>query len=224
MSTRERILLGANVVALRDGIQNLTLEAVAEEAGLSKGGLLYHFPSKEALVAGLVDYFTERFEQLLVHGNESSAATTPSGSVEPTATSDASASSPSAVASGVPAPSASAVAKSGTPTIPTPGAFTRAFIDASFHDVAQSGQFSAGLLAAIVVNPELLEGVQRKFEGWHEQIRNDGLDPTMASLLRYAADGIWAAALLGLAPPDEPLRNRLQQLMHRLSQGGDPLV
>ncbi|MCT9820372.1 TetR/AcrR family transcriptional regulator [Microbacterium sp. W1N] len=32
-----------------------TLDATAHAAGVSKGGLLYHFPSKEALEAGLVD-------------------------------------------------------------------------------------------------------------------------------------------------------------------------
>lgn len=68
MTTRERILAAANVVALRDGVLNLTLEAVANEAGLSKGGLLYHFPSKEALIEGLVAQFIEEFEEQLRQG------------------------------------------------------------------------------------------------------------------------------------------------------------
>jgi AcrR family transcriptional regulator len=51
----ERILEAAYAVAERSGVAALTLDAVAAEAKVSKGGLLYHFPSKEALVAGMVD-------------------------------------------------------------------------------------------------------------------------------------------------------------------------
>lgn len=53
--TRERILEAAYAVAERSGVAALTLDAVAAEAEVSKGGLLYHFPSKEALLSGMVD-------------------------------------------------------------------------------------------------------------------------------------------------------------------------
>ena len=43
----------------------MTLEAVAHEAGVSKGGLLYHFPSKEALISGMVGRLIEGFETAL---------------------------------------------------------------------------------------------------------------------------------------------------------------
>ena len=46
----------------RDGYSGLTLEAVAAQAGASKGGLLYHFASKDALIAGLVDRRITQFE------------------------------------------------------------------------------------------------------------------------------------------------------------------
>lgn len=45
------------------GLEVLTLEAVALQAGVSKGGLLYHFPSKDALLAGMAHYLIEEFEQ-----------------------------------------------------------------------------------------------------------------------------------------------------------------
>jgi AcrR family transcriptional regulator len=54
-SARERIIEAAYAVAERSGVAALTLDAVAAEAGVSKGGLLYHFPSKEALLSGMVD-------------------------------------------------------------------------------------------------------------------------------------------------------------------------
>lgn len=53
-SCKEHILECADIVALEGGAANLTLDAVAERAGVSKGGVLYHFPSKDALLAGMV--------------------------------------------------------------------------------------------------------------------------------------------------------------------------
>ncbi|KNC18525.1 TetR family transcriptional regulator [Arthrobacter sp. RIT-PI-e] len=52
-SSRERILDSFEDALIRDGERAATMEAVAASAEVSKGGLLYHFPSKEALVEGL---------------------------------------------------------------------------------------------------------------------------------------------------------------------------
>lgn len=52
--SREEILDAARVVLLRSGAAAMTLEAVAKEAGMSKTGLYYYFPSKDALVFELV--------------------------------------------------------------------------------------------------------------------------------------------------------------------------
>lgn len=49
-SKRSSILLAASIVVKNNGVEKLTLEAVAKEAGVSKGGLLHHFPNKEALI------------------------------------------------------------------------------------------------------------------------------------------------------------------------------
>lgn len=51
---RDRILDAAREIAARSGASSVTLDAVAAEAGVSKGGLLYHFHSKEALLRELV--------------------------------------------------------------------------------------------------------------------------------------------------------------------------
>jgi AcrR family transcriptional regulator len=48
------LLDAAEAVIVRDGIASLTLDAVAAEAKVSKGGLLHHFPSKDRLVESLV--------------------------------------------------------------------------------------------------------------------------------------------------------------------------
>jgi AcrR family transcriptional regulator len=61
-SNRDNLLTAAVRVIVRDGLLSLTLEAVAKEAGLSKGGLLHHFPSKEALLAAMIEHFLQRQE------------------------------------------------------------------------------------------------------------------------------------------------------------------
>ncbi len=62
-TTKARIVEAAEEVVLRDGVARLTLEAAATEAGLSKGGVLYHFPTRDALVAAMVDTIVEEFER-----------------------------------------------------------------------------------------------------------------------------------------------------------------
>ncbi|MET7333210.1 TetR/AcrR family transcriptional regulator [Nonomuraea sp. NPDC005650] len=64
-SSKERLLDAAAEVLLSEGAEALTLEAVARRAGVSKGGLFYHFPTKQALVAAMVDRLTKAFDQAL---------------------------------------------------------------------------------------------------------------------------------------------------------------
>lgn len=59
-TAREPILEAAGRVIAEMGSRHMTLDAVAREAGVSKGGLLYHFPSKEALLAAMVENFRDR--------------------------------------------------------------------------------------------------------------------------------------------------------------------
>jgi len=64
---RKLILNAATQFILDHEFHALTLEAVAKQAGISKGGLLYHFPSKDALLKGLAafifDEFTSNFKE-----------------------------------------------------------------------------------------------------------------------------------------------------------------
>ena len=59
-STRDRLLDALESLLLEGGSAGITLEAVAVRAGVSKGGLLYHFPGKEALLVGAVERVGER--------------------------------------------------------------------------------------------------------------------------------------------------------------------
>ena len=53
-NTREVILDSAEAVVAREGSRRLTIDAVVQESGFSKGGVLYNFPSKQALIEGMV--------------------------------------------------------------------------------------------------------------------------------------------------------------------------
>ncbi len=61
--TKDRLLDAAAVVVRRDGAQALTLDAVAAEAEVSKGGLLYHFKSKRDLVEGMIERWMADFQR-----------------------------------------------------------------------------------------------------------------------------------------------------------------
>lgn len=61
-SKRDAILYAAGHVVLEHGATQLTLDAVAEAAGVSKGGLLYHFPNKDALIEELLALYLRSFD------------------------------------------------------------------------------------------------------------------------------------------------------------------
>ncbi len=62
--TRALILHAATRVMRRDGL-GATLEDIAAEAGISKGGLVYHFESKQALFVALGESISQGFSELL---------------------------------------------------------------------------------------------------------------------------------------------------------------
>lgn len=63
-------------VLVRDGGDAVTIAAVAREAGVSKGGLFYHFASKELLIEALIARYVASFDELIATaGDEPGAAT-----------------------------------------------------------------------------------------------------------------------------------------------------
>ncbi len=60
-SRRTELLDAAAAVIRRDGAAALTLDSVAAEAGVSKGGVLYHFATKRALIDGLITRWLDDF-------------------------------------------------------------------------------------------------------------------------------------------------------------------
>ena len=62
-NSKESMLDAAEAVVIDRGVNGMTLEAVAVHAGVSKGGLLYHFSSKDALVQAMVSRIASLVEQ-----------------------------------------------------------------------------------------------------------------------------------------------------------------
>jgi AcrR family transcriptional regulator len=73
--TRARILDCAVRLLVEIGYAAATNARIAEEAGLTRGAMLYHFPTREALVEALVDQVGEARSELLT----SAAARAPTG-------------------------------------------------------------------------------------------------------------------------------------------------
>jgi AcrR family transcriptional regulator len=60
--SRDRLLDAAEELAAAQGATSLTLDAVARTAGVSKGGLLHHFPTKEALLEAMLQRHIDRVD------------------------------------------------------------------------------------------------------------------------------------------------------------------
>lgn len=61
-SKRDAALQAAQRVVQREGVTALSYESVAAEAGLTKGGLLYHFPTREELLRALHEWMAGQWE------------------------------------------------------------------------------------------------------------------------------------------------------------------
>ncbi len=60
--TVQGILEAAEKVILRSGVAKITLDEIAREASISKGGVLHHFPTKEAILVAVLQGLIARFE------------------------------------------------------------------------------------------------------------------------------------------------------------------
>lgn len=65
VDSRTRLLIAAENVLIANGVAGLSFDAVAMEAGLSKGGVLHHFRTKEDLIDALVQRYVERYDHAM---------------------------------------------------------------------------------------------------------------------------------------------------------------
>nr|WP_298690665.1 TetR/AcrR family transcriptional regulator [uncultured Dongia sp.] len=60
--TRGAVIQAALAIIARDGPGRLTLDAIARESGISKGGLMHQFRTKQAVLRALLDHQIAYFE------------------------------------------------------------------------------------------------------------------------------------------------------------------
>ena len=72
------------------------------------------------------------------------------------------------------------------------------------------------LLVAVAGDPRGLEGVRKRYAAWQDRVLADAPDGVDATLVRLAADGLWFADLLGLAPPTGRLRRAVTARLEEL--------
>jgi AcrR family transcriptional regulator len=65
-SNRTAIIEAAHRVAERQGGADFSYETTAAEAGLTKAGVLYHFPSREDLVLAVVEFVAHAWEEAML--------------------------------------------------------------------------------------------------------------------------------------------------------------
>lgn len=65
-SKRAEILDAAMRVIQNEGVKAITYESVAEEAGLTKGGLVYHFTSRDELINAVHEHMASGWERNMV--------------------------------------------------------------------------------------------------------------------------------------------------------------
>lgn len=63
--TNAAILQAAREIVRKEGIDRLSMDRVAQQAGLSKGAVMYHFPSKRSLQAALLEDYAEHMDEEL---------------------------------------------------------------------------------------------------------------------------------------------------------------
>lgn len=77
-NSRDKILAAAEELVAEQGAGKLTLDAVAKRAGISKGGLIHNFASKEQLLQAMVEHMLHLFQQRLA-AEKAKEAPTPTG-------------------------------------------------------------------------------------------------------------------------------------------------
>jgi len=177
-ATRRSVLAAAAEIVVREGASKLTLDAVAERCGLSKGGILHHFSTKDALIIAMIDDVVGQFEADLQRNMQGEMG---------------------------------------------PGSFARAFLRACLDRegiVTRTIKVSAGILAAVAINTQLLAPLRSRYAEWTLRLEDDGIDPAIAELVRSAADGLWLGNVLELGSTSAALRKRMFAKLIEMTQLG----
>ena len=174
LRTRAAILKAAARIMARQGVNAFTLEAVAQAAGVTKGGVLHHFPSKEALIDGLISQTVEGFNARLA----SELAASPAGQA---------------------------------------GHWLRAYIRSMLAAPLEETSLIPALATVVAAEPQTLERIRNSVAASQLAAVQDGLDPTQATIIRLAVDGVVLAGALGIDVLEPAARQAVADELMRLT-------
>lgn len=152
-TTKAAILQAVTRIVADEGADALTIEEVAQRAAISKGGVLHHFPSKEALLVAAFANDLDQFDEAVDRFQQADPA--------------------------------------------MPGAYTRAYLRASAETYESPSGDCLAFLYQFRYVPATVQLVRTFKERWQQRVEEDGLDPAISHLVRFASDGIWLASATG---------------------------
>lgn len=62
---RQRILENAMILAAQKGVSGISIQAVADLSGITKGGVFHHFSNKQKLLTAMVEVLFERLDYVV---------------------------------------------------------------------------------------------------------------------------------------------------------------
>ena len=167
---RQQLLDVAARLTNEQGMSAVTLDAVSGASGVSKGGLLHHFPTKNALLNALFEDLLARFDADLDERMRED---------------------------------------------PVPhGRFTRAYLNAvaGLRDSPDDAGHWAQVTIALLAEPRLRQRWGEWIDGRIEEYV--GTDSSIdAQIVRFAADGLWLADMIGGAFDDAQRQALLARLV-----------
>ncbi len=171
---RQQLLDVAARLTSEQGMGAVTLDAVSGASGVSKGGLLHHFPTKNALLDALFDDLLTRFDADLDRRMRDDPM--------------------------------------------SHGRFTRAYLMAvaGLRDSPDEAGHWAQVTIALLAEPRH----RQRWNSWVQERADEyvGTDSSVnAQIIRFAADGLWLADMLGSHPTDNAARDALLARMVELT-------
>jgi len=179
-NTVERICQAAIRTGTRDGLLAMTIDNVAKEAGVSKGGVMYHFPTKEALMTATLTYYSDLAEQMLMRRI---------------------ASDPLPRMRWARAMLDCLFPDSNTPTRPFEG-------EEDLHPEIMP-RFMLAVLAAAVNNPGLIEPLRKLGTRMRERLMNDPDDGLDQLMIWLAVDGLFLWQFVGMIDQSDPVYRQI---------------
>ena len=211
MLAPETLLDAAIRVVTRDGFAAMTLDAVAKEAGVSKGGLTHHFATKDALITAMLDHFVQRLlreldrvaaDDPVVKGRRVRAMM---DVAFPELRRDVTA--------------GAAKSKRATSRASATGTRSRAGSKASpiAAPASEVRQLLMAAIAASVVNPGLLEPLRQHAGEMRTRMIEQSADGLWQVVTWMALDGLLLWQMLGLLSQGDPLEDSVLRLLYKLS-------